>query len=230
MIFARKVFCITLLIFLTGATYNVGRSPIEVEDLADGVDGELISWGADGVAAAVAVGTSGQVLKSNGIGAAPTFQNESGGSSASVVIVTDEKSAGTAGGTFTAGSWQTRVLNTIKVNDGTIASLSSNQVTLPAGTYECWASAPAQAVEEHMIRLQDITAVATIVHGTSENAALAVNASTRSFLYTKFTLSESSALEIQHRGISSKATNGFGEDTNFGTTETFTVVMFRKVD
>lgn len=229
MIFARKVFCITLLIFLTGATYNVGRSPIEVEDLADGVDGELISWGADGVAAAVAVGTSGQVLKSNGIGAAPTFQNESGGS-ASVVIISDEKAAGTAGGTFTAGSWQTRVLNTIKVNDGTIASLSSNQVTLPAGTYECIASAPAQAVEEHMIRLQDITAGSTIAYGTSENAALAVNASTRSFLYTKFTLSEESDLEIQHRGIASKATNGFGEDTNFGTTETFAVVMFRKVD
>jgi len=42
--------------------------------LADGVDGELITWNATGVAATVAVGTAAQVLTSNGIGAAPTFQ------------------------------------------------------------------------------------------------------------------------------------------------------------
>lgn len=46
--------------------------------LADGTDGELITWDSNGVPAAVAVGTSGQVLTSNGVGAAPTFQAAGG--------------------------------------------------------------------------------------------------------------------------------------------------------
>jgi hypothetical protein len=42
--------------------------------IKDGTDGELITWDASGNSAAVAVGTSGHVLTSNGAGAAPTFQ------------------------------------------------------------------------------------------------------------------------------------------------------------
>ena len=45
-----------------------------VSELANGTDGELITWDTAGVAATVAVGTAGQVLTSNGAGAAPTFQ------------------------------------------------------------------------------------------------------------------------------------------------------------
>lgn len=48
---------------------------IAISELATGTDGELITWDASGNPAAVAVGTSGQVLTSNGAGAAPTFQD-----------------------------------------------------------------------------------------------------------------------------------------------------------
>ena len=54
-------------------------SNIDVADLANGTDGELITWDAAGAPATVAVGTSGQVLTSNGAGAAPTFQAASAG-------------------------------------------------------------------------------------------------------------------------------------------------------
>lgn len=47
---------------------------IDVADLANGTDGELITWDAAGAPATVAVGTVNEVLTSNGIGAAPTFQ------------------------------------------------------------------------------------------------------------------------------------------------------------
>ena len=47
--------------------------------LANGVDGELITWDAAGAIAAVAVGTATHVLTSNGIGVAPTFQAPAGG-------------------------------------------------------------------------------------------------------------------------------------------------------
>ena len=47
---------------------------VEVEDLANATAGELITWAAGGAPAVVAVGTSGDVLTSNGLGQAPSFQ------------------------------------------------------------------------------------------------------------------------------------------------------------
>jgi hypothetical protein len=48
---------------------------LPIAGIAAGTDGELITWNASGVAAAVAVGTITHVLTSNGSGAAPTFQS-----------------------------------------------------------------------------------------------------------------------------------------------------------
>lgn len=56
---------------------------IKVRQFTDGVDGELITWDASGVPTTVAVGTSGHVLTSNGVGAAPTFQAVSDATTAS---------------------------------------------------------------------------------------------------------------------------------------------------
>ena len=49
-------------------------SNIDVADLANGTDGELITWSAAAAPTTVAAGTADQVLTSNGAGAAPTFQ------------------------------------------------------------------------------------------------------------------------------------------------------------
>ena len=54
-------------------------SNVDVADLANGTDGELITWDAAGAPAVVATGTATHVLTSNGAGAAPTFQAASGG-------------------------------------------------------------------------------------------------------------------------------------------------------
>ncbi len=54
--------------------------------LADGVDGELITWDSSGVIDTVAVGSSGEVLTSNGVGSAPTFQVAPGAQLQSFVI------------------------------------------------------------------------------------------------------------------------------------------------
>lgn len=62
-------------------------SNIDVADLADGTDGELITWDASGNPTTVAVGTSGQVLTSNGAGAAPTFQDASGGGGGKILQI-----------------------------------------------------------------------------------------------------------------------------------------------
>lgn len=69
---------------LTNKTFDANGtgnslSNVDVADLANGTDGELITWDAAGAPATVAVGTSGHVLTSNGAGAAPTFQAAAGG-------------------------------------------------------------------------------------------------------------------------------------------------------
>jgi len=61
----------------SGVLTNATGLPIA--GLANGTDGELITWNASGVAAAVAVGSADEVLTSNGSGAAPTFQAAGGG-------------------------------------------------------------------------------------------------------------------------------------------------------
>jgi hypothetical protein len=65
---------------LTGVVTSSGNATaiadkaIGIAKLADGTDGELITWNASGVIAAVAVGSDGQVLTSGGTGVAPTFE------------------------------------------------------------------------------------------------------------------------------------------------------------
>lgn len=59
-------------------TAKINDDAVTLAKLAAGTDGELITWDASGNPAAVAVGTSGHVLTSNGAGAAPTFQQSSG--------------------------------------------------------------------------------------------------------------------------------------------------------
>ena len=53
----------------TDASY----AKLAVASLADGTDGELITWDASGVATTVAAGTSGHFLKSQGAGSVPVF-------------------------------------------------------------------------------------------------------------------------------------------------------------
>jgi len=55
-----------------------------------------------------------------------------------MVVATYQTSAGTPGGQATAGfggAWQTYPINTLVRNDLDIASITSNDILLPAGTY-----------------------------------------------------------------------------------------------
>src|SRR6185503_4616539 len=79
----------------------------------------------------------------------------------------DQKIQNTAGGTFTSGAWRTRTLNTEAADTGSYGTLASNQITLTAGTYIIRASAPAYRVNSHILRLQNVTAAATVLGGQS---------------------------------------------------------------
>ena len=58
---------------------TIANKAVDIVMLADGTDGELITWNAAGVATTVAVGTANQVLTSNGAGSAPEFKDAAGG-------------------------------------------------------------------------------------------------------------------------------------------------------
>jgi hypothetical protein len=77
---------------LTGVVTSSGNATaiadkaIGIAKLADGTDGELITWNASGVIAAVAVGTSGHVLTSGGTGVAPAFAAASKGKTLGFIL------------------------------------------------------------------------------------------------------------------------------------------------
>ena len=58
---------------------TIAAGAVDIAMLANGTDGELITWDATGVPTTVPVGTATHVLTSNGVGAAPTFQAAAGG-------------------------------------------------------------------------------------------------------------------------------------------------------
>jgi hypothetical protein len=53
---------------------TIAVKAVHVSMLADGTDGELITWGTDGVATVVAAGTDGYLLTAHGAGAVPTWE------------------------------------------------------------------------------------------------------------------------------------------------------------
>lgn len=143
------------------------------------------------------------------------------------ILLREEQTSGTSGGTFTSGAWQTRVLNTEVSDTGSLATLGSNQITLAAGTYRAFIKAPGNAVTYHQARLQNVTDAATLLLGTTETANSASPHVTSSVITGIFTIAAGKALEVQHYCTGTKATNGFGVAGSFNTEVYTTVELIR---
>jgi hypothetical protein len=144
------------------------------------------------------------------------------------VIIEDRQAQNTAGGTATSGSWQTRTLNTLVRNVGTLASLATNQFTLPAGTYYIAWSAPAHFVAQFQTRLQNITDTATAGVGASSYSNPAASMMVRSEGAAVVTIAGSKAFEVQMQVNTTRASDGMGLAANF-TTEVYTRVEITKI-
>ena len=143
--------------------------------------------------------------------------------------VRDEKANNTSGGTATSGSFFTRTLNTVMTNEISGASLASNQITLPAGTYYIQASAPVYASEQHKMKLRNTTDSSDTIVGTSEYNYSPSVVQTVSFLSGRFTISAQKVFEIQHRVGSTTAGQGAGIASNYSMVEVYTDVQIWKV-
>jgi len=142
------------------------------------------------------------------------------------ILVRDKKSQGVDGGTHTQGAWRTRDINEEVVDTGNNCSISSNQITLSAGTYRCHIVIPSwnSAGGRMACRLQNVSSSSTLLTGTS---AYAGGLTVYQFIDGRFTLATSATLEIQHYTDTTMADTGFGLASNI-TDEIYTVAEFWK--
>lgn len=144
------------------------------------------------------------------------------------VRVWDEKTEDTEGGTSAVGT-NTRVLTDIYPEDS-FATLSSNKITLEAGTYRCYISCPAFQVGSHSAVLYDVTGAATEIEGTSEYSGAANYAQTRSIVAGEFTITSETIFEVRHYCQTAYATSGLGLAADItGKNEIYTIAEFWKL-
>ena len=209
----------------TIANADIANSTI---NLTTKVTGTLpVANGGTGLAA---LGTSLQVLRTNTGATALEYATVSGTTFGSALLhVRDEKSAGTAGGDANNGSFQTRTLNTVKTNEISGASLASNQITLPTGTYYIYASGSAFQVQAHKMKLRNVTDSSDTLLGTSVFSTAAYEGKMQSMVIGRFTIASQKVFELQHRVADTKTTNGFGIASNFSVTEVYADVQIWKI-
>lgn len=154
-----------------------------------------------------------------------------------ILHLQDQKPDGVVGGAATSGSWIRRTLNTSVNNTISGANLSSNLITLPAGTYEIEASAPGYQVDSHQIRFFSNTQ-GIVIYGTCEFANIGseliwgeeVKGLSRSYIRGRFTINSTvSDFELQHQVEISNTNDGFGLPCSFGGIEVYSDIYIKQI-
>lgn len=143
----------------------------------------------------------------------------------------DEKAQNTPGGAAVVGPNE-RTLNTLKVNEISGASLASNVITLPAGTYYIVASAPAYAVDGHKLTLVNSSTFSVLLEGPScFNYSVATADVTRAELSGRLVVPGGGlSMLLRHFINTAKIVNGLGvQINNSGLLEVYTDIKIWKV-
>ena len=143
--------------------------------------------------------------------------------------IRDEKTSSTQGGTATAGDDQIRDLNTVVTNEITGASLGSNRITLPAGTYyiEAWAGKYQTDMNRAFLYNQSDSSVTILGHSNfsdDNNQGYMI-----SFVKGRFTIAAQKLFEIRHYGEKAQSNNGLGISVADSRTNVYTDVQIWKV-
>jgi len=219
-------------VYVSGGTIGGGVEELSLSEVLDFVGsaarGDILVRGAS-TWARVPVGTLGQVLTANGT---DTFFGN-----IPLLHVREELSQNNKSGVAnTSNVWKTRPITTTVTNE-VGATLSSNQITLLAGTYEIDALVISGTFgvnnnAHYRCRLQNISDGATLVLGLNSfiNAAASGGTSQNSGLTVplrgRFTLSASKVVEIQAYTNASSDTT---PSNISGVDEIWLDAMFRKV-
>ncbi len=143
--------------------------------------------------------------------------------------IRDEKTANTDGGSSSNDVFNTRVLNIVKTNEITGASLATNQITLPAGTFQIECTAPVFKATRHRSNLYNVTDGEYTVLGMNHFSRAVLNHGDLSVLHGQFILQDPKVFEIRHWINEAQATNGLGRKMNDGSVEIYTEVLIRKL-
>lgn len=98
-----------------------------------------------------------------------------------VAVFLDQKASGTDGGAGTASAWTTSTINTTQSNSITDASLASNKITLPTGTYRVDFSRTFYSTLKTQLRFRSVTDAAKVYY--ANQAKLSENPSSGSGTY-----------------------------------------------
>ena len=170
-------------------------------------------------------GTTVAATNFTGSGAALT------GMATQYMHVRDEKAQGTDAGASLAGV-NIRVLNTVVSNTISGASLSSNRVTLPSGSYLITGRAPAIKANDHKGYLYNVTASSLAITGsTAWHNNSSFMAQTDTHLTGIVTISGTTVFEFRHLIQSALATEGLGIGTysSAAGVEVFAELLITKV-
>ncbi len=148
-----------------------------------------------------------KVLKTDGSG---NLSFGSGGVYESALLhIVNQQATATDGGGTTALSFVKVPYNTVKTNEITGASLSSNQVTLPSGTYYLQANCRLYRANEFKMVLRNTTDSTYDLIGNGGFSSQGDNADTVAHIDGRFTISAQKVFEIQMWTQRTQA-NGFG--------------------
>lgn len=144
------------------------------------------------------------------------------------VILSDQKSSGMDGGTFTSGVYQTRDLNTLEEDDE-ITNLDANQFMLLGGaTHEIDARCPVRGtVNTHKSRVFNFDDSVLALQGSSAFAGAADDAND-STIKGSIIKDKSKTYELQHRCQTSRSGQGFGIGSSYGDNEVYSVIKITR--
>lgn len=200
--------------------------------ISSAAQGDILYRGAS-TWARLGAGTLGQVLSSGGA-AANLLWGPPGGR---LLHVRNEQTSSTDGESIgTSATMTTRVLNTVVTNEIAGASVSSNQITLNAGTYDVDARAPfylqepgGGATHAAVSQLYDVTNGAQLIPGSGVFIVISSSVgrvTVDTIVKGRITLSGTTILELRSR--SSRVGIG-GKATGLGTVEVYSDIQFRRI-
>ena len=201
--------------YLTGDVLTAA----DLNDLAGTVNlydptakGDLFPASAADTVARLAVGANNTVLTADSTAA--TGMKWAAGGGDTYMLVQDQKPQDTHGGSSIQGV-NTRTLNTVVSNTISGASLATNKITLPAGTYRITGSAPYYNGSEGRAYLYNVTDSVIAISGTSEFITTTLGISVQCWIFGRITIAGSKDFELRQviRGAS-VATFGLGRAVN----------------
>ena len=224
----------SITIYTEGTTFSRFELPVPVVAGVAGVagaDGASFSLNFSGDAALtnnatlVAGGNITLIQSGNNITIASTA-----GASKGYMYVRDEKAVGTDGGSSVAGV-QIRTLNTVVNNSIIGASLTSNQITLGAGTYRVDGRSPVYTGARQKSYLYNVNTSALVLAGSSAYTDVGDSAQSDSNVHGRFTISSTSVFEYRQYVETARITNGLGVATNSAAAgvEVYAEIEIRKI-